>query len=264
MRTLLQAMMVLMLLTTAAGVAQARQPKAMPAAPETGDLDAALCQAQSRLEALRLALVPLDARKRQPVVDKDTLAAVLAALAEENLRIRDALYEVVDAPWPDEVKRAYVAYFLTPGATTGLAQRVGTENLNLLRPLLETPLLQESGWPTRAAFGPEADFHAFIVVAQGRGADPQWVAQVIVPRLKALAGRDEVQPLGHQWLAAGARADVGKFAQQFKDAGLPWSRYGLQLDGLAGLQARMPALDAAAELPPLTPAPCGAERPGRK
>jgi len=246
---------------------------ALAASAATADtLDAALCQAQSRLDRLHKALAPLEARKGRPVVDKDTLASALAAMAEENLLIRDALYEVVHTPWPAEVKRAYIEYFLAPsqasgpgaGPALGLAQRVGTENLAALRRLLETPLLEDTGWPTRAMFGAEADFHAFIIVVQGRGADPQWVAQVIAPRLKALAGREEIHPLGAAWLAAEARPDAATFARQCREAGAPWSRYGAQLEGLTALQALMATLETATQLPPLTPAPCGAERPGKK
>lgn len=236
-------------------------PSVALAQPAPADLDAALCQAQDRLETLRKELEPFGKTKRTSAADMAGATAALRAMAEENLRIRDALYEVATVSWPDEVKRAYVDYFLAPGDTPGLAQRVGAENLVLLRGMLESPLFKDAGWPTKGLAGPDAEFHAFIIVAQGRGADPQWVAQTLTPRLKALAAAGEATPLAAAWLAAGARPDLARFEADFIQAGAPWDRYGKQLKGLAALQQLMPVLGAAARLPALSPAPCGAEKP---
>lgn len=145
----------------------------------------------------------------------------------DQLQRRVLMESLMSRNWPLSEQRAFLRFFFNFEATApnelGYTQLNDLRNYRELKRLLTTsPQLSSYGWPILSLFGPDADYHAFLIAQHGQAYDQPWQQRVLIPRLRNLATAREASPLDALWLANPDVAFLEQLPPLMKAQGGPW------------------------------------------
>lgn len=208
---------------------------ALPDVQASTEIQIARKEATGVILKMHGALKQLDTQfqSKQPenMASKKWIRAKLQHMAVADQLIRRVLVEnTMSRDWPIGIKKSFVLFFFNleyqqgqDSEALGYAQRNDLYQYRELKRLLSnSPLLNQTGWPTISMFGPHSDYHAFLVAQHGMDYDQSWQKKHLLPRLKRLASKNECSRLSYLWLK---NTDL-EFMQRLPDLmeleGGPW------------------------------------------
>jgi hypothetical protein len=103
----------------------------------------------------------------------------------------------------------------------GLIEKLDREHYAALKAMM-SGALKEEGWPVISKFGKEADFHAWLI-CQHASFDRQWQQTVLLPRLKKLLEKGEINPAGYAWLSDPSEENLDAMEKMLAVQGDPWN-----------------------------------------
>ncbi len=80
----------------------------------------------------------------------------------------------------------------------------------------------DEGWPVISKYGKEADFHAWLI-CQHASFDREWQKQTLLPRLKKLLEKGEINRAGYAWLSDPSEENLSGMEEMLRKEEFPWN-----------------------------------------